>query len=207
MTFMMATGFAAALWTVVVMAAQSTPSPDLLRSAVDANPALHSYTATASLDAELQAVIPIRKTFAATLYYLKPNEKIVFQNLTGPLSRFKELDTTLPTYQEMTTDYTVTATDDGSVAKYVLVPTDTGRRVKSLTLSVDESARQIVRAVWSYVGGGSMTIEPTYGTVGAFQLPVEERMSARFPAYNVDAVLRLSNYRLNAPVAASLFVN
>ena len=206
MTFMVASGLAAALWTVVVLAAQSTPAPDLLRSAADPNPALRSYTATASLSAELQAPIPIRKTFAGTLYYLKPDEKIVFENVTGPLSRFKELDTKLPSYQEMTTDYKITpTTDDGTLATYVLAPTAPGRRVQRLTLSVDERLRQIVRAVWSYAGGGSMTIEPAYGAVDGFQLPVEERMTARFPSYNVDAVLKLSDYHLGVPIPQSMF--
>ncbi len=62
------------------------------------NPGLKSYTASAQLSATLHAVIPIHKVLDGTVYYLKPKRKIEFENVSGPLSRFKDLAASTPTY-------------------------------------------------------------------------------------------------------------
>ncbi len=64
------------------------------------NPTLNSYTASAQLSALLHAIIPIHKTFNGTVYYLRPTRKIEFQNVPGPLSQFKELAQTTPSYEQ-----------------------------------------------------------------------------------------------------------
>src|ERR1700688_1384561 len=152
---------------VALMAIGATPKADLLRSATDPNPTLRSYTATAVLTAVLHGAIPIQKTFNGTLYYSQPNEKIVFNNVSGPLARFSKLDTRVPSYGVLVSAYAIgPVLDDGTLTTFVLVPTETGRRVQRLTLAVDDQSRLLRRAVWSYTGGGSVTAEPTYGTIG-----------------------------------------
>jgi len=83
---------------IIVLAAIA--SLDLLRRAADPNPTLQSYTASAQLSATLKAVVPVHQTFNGTAYYLKPKRKIEFQGVPGPLSRFKDLATATPSYEE-----------------------------------------------------------------------------------------------------------
>ncbi|MGB6602205.1 MAG: hypothetical protein WBE77_14105, partial [Candidatus Cybelea sp.] len=82
-----------------------TASLDLLRRAANPNPTLQSYTASAELSATLHALVPVHRTFNGTVYYLKPKRKIEFQNVSGPLSRFKDLASSTPSYEELAADY------------------------------------------------------------------------------------------------------
>lgn len=186
------------LVTLLIGVNAAAPSVDLLRSAVDPNPALQSYTAAASLSAELHAVIPVRRTFVGTAYYRKPNQKIVFDNVTGPLRRFQELSSSLPPFEELVKQYSITAVSGNGVAStFALTPTREGR-VTSVTLRVDDRETLIARAVWAYTDGSRLTVDVTYTTVGNYRLPVEEHIAARFPAYRVDGVLRFSNFRFTS---------
>lgn len=204
---------AAALATfafVPVREAQSaqTPSLDLLRRAVNPNPTLQSYTASAQLSATLHVIIPDHQTFNGTVYYLKPRRKIEFANVSGPLSRFKDLAASTPTYDEAAAQYTITPlTDNGTMSTYSLVPKNQGSRVKSVTVTVNNSSALISQAQWSYTNGGKLVFNETYTNVGEFRLPAKADIEARFPGYSVDGTLLFSNYKPNASVSPSVFAS
>ncbi len=194
--------------TLVGAGSAQTASMDLLSRAANPNPTLKSYTAAVVLSATLHAVIPVHQTLNGTVYYLKPKRKIAFQNVPGPLSRFKDLAASTPTYDEAVARYTITPlTDDGTTSTYSLVPKDTGSRVKSVTLNVDDHAALINRAQWAYTNGGSLIFNPSYTHVGSFNLPSKTVIAARFPGYSVDGTLMFSNYQPNATVSPSVFAS
>lgn len=117
---------AVVLATVAAMPAPRAASMDLLARATDPNPTLDSYTATAQLSALMHAVVPIHKTFPGTVYYLRPHRKIEFQGVPGPLSQFRDLASTTPTYEQAMQQYAITPlTDDGTLSTYSLVPKKT----------------------------------------------------------------------------------
>ena len=179
-------------------AVSQTVSSDLLQRALDPNLTLRSYVATATLSAELYAVIPVRKTFHGIAYYRRPAHKIVFDNIPWPWTRFKEMTSMEPTYAEVISDYAVTSlVDDGNTSTYALAPRKRGARVESLTVTVDDRQALIVRAVWAYTGGGTLSFAQTYASVGAFRVLSLSHISARFPQYDVDGTLQLSNYQPN----------
>jgi hypothetical protein len=183
-----------------------TASPDLLQRAANPNPTLQSYLASATLSAELHAPIPVHKTFQGTAYYLKPAHKIIFANASGPWARFREMASMAPSYAEVISEYTITPlVDDGKTSTYALVPRKQGGRVKTLTVTVDDQAALIVRVVWGYTNGGTLSFDQTYVGVGAFRLLSKSNISARFPQYSVDGTLQLSNYQPNAQVPPSVF--
>ena len=173
-----------------------TASLDLLRRATDPNPTLKSYTASAKLDATLHVVIPVHKSFDGTVYYLKPKRSIEFANVSGSLSKFKDLVTSTPSYEGAMKQYTVTPlTDDGSESSYSLVPKKPGSRVKGLILSVNDQSALIERVVWSYTNGGSLRFAQTYGAVSGFALPTKSDIAARFPDYSVDGTITFRELR------------
>ncbi|HLY03990.1 MAG TPA: hypothetical protein VKR56_16005 [Candidatus Cybelea sp.] len=204
------TGATAALAALIALqaagAAQTASSIDLLRRAVNPNPSLQSYTASAQLSATLHVVIPLHENYGGTVYYLKPRRTIHFQNVSGALSRFKDLAASTPTYDEAMAQYTVTpGTDNGNVSTYTFVPKKQGSRVKSITLTVNDASALVSRAQWAYTNRGSMSFDQTYTTVGTFHLPAKADISARFPGYSVDGTLTFGNYNPNAPVSPSVF--
>lgn len=184
----------------------STAPLDLLRAAVDPNPTLRSYTATARLTALVHAAIPVRRSFSGTAYYIKPKEKIVFDGVPAPLSRFRALDTTTPTFADATADYVIAPlANDGRFSTYELDPKKPGSRVKSLVLTVDDEAALVTSAVWKYVNGGSLSFKQQYETIGSYRLPSSIAIAARFPDYAVDGTIQLSDYHTNVDVPVAVF--
>jgi hypothetical protein len=189
-------------------AATKTASMDLFARASNPNPTLNSYTASAQLSALLHAIIPIHKTFNGTVYYLRPTRKIEFQNVPGPLSQFKELAQTTPSYEQAMLDYAITPeTDDGHISTYSLVPKKSGGRVKSITITITDRTALLKTAHWFYTNNGNLLFAQHYHEVGNFHLPWKATIDARFPGYSVDGTLTFSNYQLNATVPPSIFAS
>jgi hypothetical protein len=206
-------------WVAVAIAACSlaatsappgtkTASMDLFARATDPNPTLNSYTASAQLSALLHTVVPIHKTFGGHVYYLRPNRKIEFDNVPGPLSRFKDLASTTPTYEQAMEQYAITPLiDNGTASTYSLVPKKPGGRVKSVVVTIGDQSAMLNGARWSYKNGGSLTISQNYMNVGNFRLPAKATISAHSPGYSVDGTLSFGNYQPNATVSPSVFAS
>lgn len=203
----------ATLAAVVLATVAATPAPraasmDLLARATDPNPTLISYTATAQLSALMHAVIPIHKTFPGSVYYLRPQRKIEFQGVPGPLSRFRDLASTTPTYEQAMEQYTITPlTDDGRLSTYSLVPKKTGGRVKNVVVTINDASALLDTAQWNYTNGGTLKFAQTYTNVGIYRLPAKATIDARFPGYSVDGTLTFGNYKPNATVSPSIFAS
>lgn len=192
--------------TIVPAASAQTASLDLLERAINPNPTLNSYTASAQLSATVHKVISIHKSFNGTVYYLRPKRKIAFQNVPSALSKFKDLVTSTPSYEQATQQYTITPlTDDGTLSKYNLVTKNTGSRVKNVVVTVNDKTELLGGAVWNYTNGATMTFIQNYQSVGTYRLPSKANISARFPGYSVDGTLTFSNYQPNATVSPSVF--
>lgn len=204
-------GGAAMVFAIVsapAVLAQQTASMDLLQRATNPNPGLNSYTGSAHLSATLHVVVPIHKEYDGKVYYLRPNRKIEFQNVSGSLSKFKDLVTSTPSYDEAMTQYTIAPqSDDGTDSSYLLVPKKSGSRVKSLTVRVSDQSALIDRAQWAYNNGGTLTFEETDEDVGTYHLPAAANIAARFPGYSVDGTITFANYVPNAPVSPSVFAS
>ncbi len=189
-------------------AATKTASMDLFARATNPNPTLNSYTASAQLSALLHAIIPVHKTFNGTVYYLRPTRKIEFQNVPGPLSQFRELAQTTPSYEQAMQDYAITPeSDDGHISTYSLVPKKPGGRVKSITITITDRTALLKTAHWLYTNNGNLLFEQHYHQVGNFHLPWKATIDARFPGYSVDGTLTFSKYQLNAAVPPSVFAS
>lgn len=203
----------ATLAAVLLATAAATPAPraasmDLLARATDPNPTLTSYTATAQLSALMHAVIPIHKTFSGSVYYLRPHRKIEFQGVPGPLSRFRDLASTTPTYEEAMQQYAITPlADDGALSTYSLVPKKTGGRVKNVVITINDATALLHGAQWNYTNGGTLKFQQSYTKVGIYRLPAKATLDAHFPGYSVDGTLTLRNYQPNATVAPSIFAS
>lgn len=184
------------LFAVLVAALASM---DLFARATDPNPTLNAYTASAQLSATMHAAIPFSKTFSGAVYYQRPNRRIEFAGVPGPLSRFRALAATTPTYEQAMQQYTITPLrDDEKASTYRLVPRERGGSVKDVVVTISNRTALLTDARWHYTNGGTLTFRQTYATVGIFRLPAKATISARFPGYSADGTLTFSTYKLNA---------
>jgi hypothetical protein len=173
----------------------------LLQMAMNPNPTLKSYIATAELVAQTHP-LPLKRTFHGTAYYVAPTRKIVFDNLPGFLSRFQTLTTSAPTWAQAKRDYTISPSgDDGETSTFTLVPTTSGGHVTSVVVLVDDAAALVSRFVYHYRDGSTLSFNQRYQTVGAFHVPAATDISAHFPGYSVEGKIRFTNYRTNVPVS------
>jgi hypothetical protein len=187
-------------------AAAKTASLELLARATNPNPTLNSYTASAQLSAVLHKLVSIHQTFNGSVYYLRPRRKIELQNVPPALSKFRDLVSTTPTYEQAAQQYAITPlTDDGNISTYSLVPKKTGGRVKSVVVKIGDESALFSSAQWNYTNGGTLTWSQSYESVGNYRLPAKATISARFPGYSVDGTLTFSNYAPNAAVSPSVF--
>lgn len=197
-----------ALFSVSDALSQQTASLNLLQRAVNPNPTLKSYIASAQLSATLHVLIPVHRSYNGTAYYVKPKRKIEFQNVSGALSKFKDIATTTPTYEEAAAKYAIMPlTDDGTTSMYNLVPKKQDSRVKSVTVSVNDASALISHAEWLYTNGGKLVFDETYTNVGIFRLPSKANVLARFPDYSVDGTLTFTNYQPNVNVSPSVMAS
>jgi len=192
----------------MMLVAAAAASLALLQRAADPNPGLNSYTAVARLSATLHAPLPIHETFNGTVYYLRPKRKIAFQNVPGPLSQFKDMAASTPSYEEVARTYAITPlSDNGAESTYSLVPKNSTSRVESVKVTVNDASALITKAEWLYTNGGSLDFDQSYLKVESFELPVSDTIVARFPGYDVDATLSFSDYEPNATVSPSVFAS
>jgi hypothetical protein len=188
----------------LVIALAPSGNLGLLQTALNPNPTLHSYIATAELVARSHP-LPLKRTFLGTAYYVAPVRTLVFDNVSGLLSRFQSLTTNTPTWAQAERDYTIApASDDGTTSTFTLVPTKSGARVTSIVVLVDDAAALVSRAVYHYADGSVLSFDQRYQTVGAFHVPASIDISAHFPGYSVEGTIRFSNYRTNVSVPANL---
>ncbi len=150
------------------------------------------------MSAILHVVIPVHKTFPGSVYYLRPNRKIEFQNVPsepGALQRPRVGVADVRTSDAAIRDHSTA--DDGTVSKYSLVPKKTGGRVQNLLVTVNDQTALISSAQWNYTNGGTLNFTQTYESVGTYRLPAKANIAARFPDYSVDGTLTFSNYQPN----------
>jgi hypothetical protein len=65
--------------------------------------------------------------------------------------------------------------------------------------TVDDADKLITRVAWKYNNGGTLSIQETYATFGAYRLPTRIEIGARFPGYSVDGTVLLTDYREITP--------
>jgi hypothetical protein len=196
------------VWAVAALpATAATASMDLFHRALNFNPQLRSYIASATLVARMYGPLPIQKTFTGSAWYLKPNLKIVFDNLPSALQSFQELSLSAITFQDPA-KYTVTpGADDGVTSVYALVPTNPDARVKQITFRIDDASAQIEEALWAYTNGSTLRVSPSYTMVSGMRVASRHQIIARYPNYRVDGTLTFSNYAINVPIDPNIFAS
>jgi hypothetical protein len=188
---------------LAVLLAQAVPN-DTLSAAMDPNPRLQSYTATASLEVHLHALFTISRHFQGTATYTRPKGTVTFDSVPRNLESLKTLGTTSPTLDEAAALYTIAfVSDDGTHTVYSFVPKDTGSRVASLTATIDDCDKLITQVLWKYHTGATLSMQETYATFGGYRLPANIEIVAHFPGYSVSGTVVLSDYRELAATPAA----
>lgn len=193
---------------MTALLAVAVASLELLRAAMDPTSGPRSYTASATFAVHARLIAPIRQTFHGTAYALGFQRAIVFDGLPPQLRRFRVMHLGVPSYEAAQGDYVIEpGTDDGTSARYTLVPKRQDARVSTMVISVDPRERIVTAVAWKYRDGSSLSVRQQYGRVDGYRVPVRDTLTARFPGYSVDGELQFRDFAINVDVPPAVFAN
>lgn len=198
---------AASLMAALAVPASAGAASDALAKAVALNAGLQSFTAALAADVDLHAVIPLRANLAGTTYYKEPNQyKVaITSGLPAMAQQFDRVYPRIVTPAHWQETYVVTVVgDSGSQTSVKLVPRTQGN-IESIDATLDDATGGVTGMRWNYRNGGWASMTQTLTQVSGFLLPVRQQGHVQEPGYVADISATLSGYKVNVPIADSIF--
>jgi len=204
--------FPAALLAVTLALNPSPPATDtkpgaaLLKRMVQLNADLRTYEATVHLDVALKTFPYISPSLSGNLYYKKPDKQVVVFDTVPALAReFKRVYPKIDPPGQWTTLYELSVLgDQDGATTFRLVPKKQGR-VDHLDVKVDDATATVKGYTWNYRDGGFVSFAQTFKTVNGAYLVDKQTGHVELPSYKADVKSSFSNYKLNVPIADSVF--
>jgi outer membrane lipoprotein-sorting protein len=168
-----------------------------------------------SLSAQLNAHVVMRSfpylsaDLTGTYYYKEPDKnKVVFTGGVPVIAQqFDRLYARIENPSQWERLNTVTlVSDDGKTAHFKLVPRKHGN-VDSIDATVDDKSATVTSMRWNYGNGGYAEMTNYYTTVDGRPLVVSQTGHVQEPGYTGDITSTLEHYKINPPLADSLFVD
>jgi hypothetical protein len=94
--------------------------------------------------------------------------------------------------------------DDGKSTIFQLKPKAQGN-VESIDATVDDAQATVRALQWHYAGGGSATMDNSYQMVHGYLLVTSQTGTVNEPSYRGTINSQLSDYKLNPPIADTVF--
>ncbi|MGH7708595.1 MAG: hypothetical protein ACREM8_03570 [Vulcanimicrobiaceae bacterium] len=178
----------------------------LLKRMTQLNTGLRSYKADLHAEIALKTFPFISPSLDGNVYYKAPDqEAAVFDTVPALASQFKKVYPRIPAPMNWPKIYTITTLgDSGGLTTFRLVPIKNGR-VERLDVKVDDANATIASYIWTYKDGGSISFQQSFKTIDGNYLVDKQVGHVDLPAYKADVTNVLSNYKLNVPVADSVF--
>lgn len=171
------------------------------------NPSLHSYTATMRAHVALTTFPFLATDIVATYYHKDPDlDKLDVQSGLPVLAQnFSKLYAHIEPPSQWQRVYVVTpGSDDGKTARFTLVPRKQGN-VARIVAVVDDASATVRSLRWTFVNGGSASVEQQYGTVGGNLVVVAQNGHVEEPGYTGNIADTLSDYKMNPNLPDSMF--
>jgi outer membrane lipoprotein-sorting protein len=187
--------------------APAAPGAALLKRMLQLNAGLRTYQATVHLDVALKTFPYISPSLSGNVYYKKPDKQaVVFDTVPALASEFKRVYPKIDPPAQWPALYAMTVlSDEGGATTFRLVPKKQGR-VDHLDVKVDDATATVKGYSWNYRDGGFVTFAQTFKTVGGDYLVDKQTGHVELPSYKADVKSSFSNYKLNVPIADSVFV-
>jgi outer membrane lipoprotein-sorting protein len=179
---------------------------DLYKRMIQVNAKLKSYTGTVHMDAKLLTFPFISPSLDGTVYFKQPDKQaLVFDTVPALAGQFKKVYPKLdpPSTWDKIYDFTALSDQNGTTI-FPLVPNKNGR-VEHLDVNVDDASATVKAYTWTYKDGGSIAFEQSFKTIDGNFLPLKVTGHVDLPSYKADVTTNFSGYKLNVPVADSVF--
>lgn len=198
---------AAAACSLLLLPRPLRAGDDLFARMQELNPGLHSFTATMRAHVALTSFPFLATDIVATYYHKDPDlDKIDVQSgLPVVAQNFSKLYAHIEPPSQWERVYVVTpGRDDGKTATFTLVPRKQGN-VTQITATVDDASATVKSLRWTFVNGGSASVDQTYANVGGNLVVVAQTGDVAEPGYAGTISDTLSNYKLNPNLPDAVF--
>lgn len=178
------------------------PTTDaVFQKVVRVNAGLKSYTAHVQVTTRLFFG---RFTLCGTLYNWGPSSKVVFDHVPSIAKSAVANQPTIEAPSEWTTRYVISIeSQTADVTAYHLVPRDPSG-LRSIDVVADNASGLIREYTWSNENGVTITSDPTYGTIGSYQLIESTVTTMRGRGMRTESNTVFTDYDLNDPIPASV---
>jgi outer membrane lipoprotein-sorting protein len=198
-----------ALAALATSTTQAGAADDLLTRMAALNPNLHSFSATMHADVALKSFPFLNVQLVGTYYHKDPDRnKLVFTSgVPAVAQQFDKLYAHIEAPSRWQDVYTVSVvSDDGSTTTYRLVPRKAGN-VEHVDAKADDKAATVAWMRWNYANGGYAEMTNRYGKVGGNVVVTSQSGHVQEPGYTADISSTIDNYKINPPLADSLFAD
>lgn len=202
-TAMAAAAFAAA----AALPAAAGASDDLLARMAAINPTLRSFTATIRADVTLKTFPFLGAHLIGTYYHKEPDRnKVAFvSGVPAIASQFDKLYANIEPPSRWKTLYHVKVVgDDGKATTFSLVPIKRGN-VDRIDAVADDRTATVRSMRWNYDNGGYAEMSNRYGTVDGNVVVLSQTGHVQEPGYTADIASTIDNYKINVPIADTVF--
>lgn len=182
-------------------------SGSLLARMSTLNPNLHAFTAAMHANVALKSFPFLTAQLAGTLYHKDPdkNKVVITSGLPLVAQQFDKLFANIAPPSQWERLYAVTVVgDDGKTTSFHLVPLKRGN-VASIDAKADDKAATVEFMRWNYANGGFAEMHNTYDTIEGNVLVASQTGHIEEPGYTADVTSKLDDYKLNPPLADSVF--
>jgi outer membrane lipoprotein-sorting protein len=170
------------------------------------NAGLKSYKADLHADISLKTFPYLSPSLDGNLYYKEPDkEAVTFDTVPALAAQFKKLYPRIEPPGQWPSIYTMTVLgDDNGSTTFRLVPKKHGR-VEHLDVKADDASATIREMTWTYEDGGYVTFDQNVETQSGNVLIKSQTGHVELPSYKADVQIAYSNYKLNVPIADTVF--
>jgi hypothetical protein len=170
------------------------------------NSGLRTYKADLHADVALKTFPYLSPSLDGNIYYKHPDKQaVVFDTVPALAAQFKKVYPHLEPPTAWPSTYTISVLGDQSgVTTFRLVPKKHGR-VAHLDVKADDSTATVKSMTWTYEDGGYVTFDQTLTQQSGNYLVKSQTGHVDLPSYKADVRLAYTNYKLNVPVADSVF--
>ena len=180
---------------------------DLLARMSAVNPGLHSYSATLKAHVALTTFPFLATDVTANVYHKDPDHNKIEITSGLPLiaSQFGVLYPRIEPPARWSELYRMTKTgDDGTHSSFRLVPRVAGN-VEYIDAGVDDRTATVSSMRWTYVNGGSATMNSVYGQVQGELVVISQNGTVDEPGYKGTIAATLSDYKINPQLDDAIF--
>ncbi|MEO6991632.1 MAG: hypothetical protein ABI346_09535 [Candidatus Baltobacteraceae bacterium] len=190
-------------WGAADTPVESTP---IFHKMIQVNAHLRSYKAAVHVDAAMKSFPPISPSFDGTVYFKQPDKQaVIFDTVPILAGTLKKVYPHVEPPGLWPSLYTMSLVgDENGTTTIRLVPKKHGR-VAHLDVKADDANATIKSMTWTYEDGGSITFDQTFTSIDGNFLLKSQSGHVDLPSYKADVKSAFSNYKLNVPVADSVF--